>query len=162
MPLPNEPRVGGHAMTVAGYSDDPAAPGGGRFLVRNSWGTRWATASALGAGYGTIPYAYLAQFTKEAYHFVRIKTYLADVPLPVQSLEKLSTLDPTSLRDLAAYLSAAGATAESFISSVELDRLRAFFEARLSAQDKEWLSSPMPDYPLGARVDRDARPPPQA
>jgi hypothetical protein len=70
MPFPNEPIAGGHAMAFVGYADDAAAPGGGRFLIRNSWDSYWATQSTTGVGYGTIPYAYIANFGKEAYHFV--------------------------------------------------------------------------------------------
>jgi C1A family cysteine protease len=69
-PLPNEPNVGGHAMCLVGYMDDPAATalGGGRFYLRNSWGTVWAAESALGVpGYGTIPYSYIAANCTEAF-----------------------------------------------------------------------------------------------
>ena len=34
--------MGGHAMCMVGYQDDADVPGGGYFLVRNSWGTAWA------------------------------------------------------------------------------------------------------------------------
>lgn len=69
MPFPNEPFVGGHAMCLVGYqdSDAPGNPGGGRFILRNSWGAAWGAHSRHGAGYGTIPYAYLDQHGKEAY-----------------------------------------------------------------------------------------------
>ncbi len=69
MPIPGEMRVGGHAMCLVGYEDLPNSPelGGGRFLVRNSWGGSWGISSPLGAGYGTIPYAYIAKFCSEAY-----------------------------------------------------------------------------------------------
>jgi hypothetical protein len=66
MRLGNEPSVGGHAMCVVGYQDDAASPGGGFFLLRNSWGTGWAYDSPFGAGYGTIPYAYIASENWEA------------------------------------------------------------------------------------------------
>jgi Papain family cysteine protease len=70
-PLPGETVVGGHAMAIFGYQDtavpeaDPGL-GGGHFLIRNSW-SNWGGASAHGAGYGTIPYSYLARLGKEAY-----------------------------------------------------------------------------------------------
>lgn len=52
VPMPGgmERTLGGHAMCVVGY-DNPAK----RFIVRNSWGTSWGK-----KGYGTMPYAYLA------------------------------------------------------------------------------------------------------
>lgn len=67
MPLSSEPVVGGHAMCFVGYEDstEPGNPGGGRFLLRNSWGTGWGA-----QGYGTIPYSYIAQYGKEAFTIV--------------------------------------------------------------------------------------------
>jgi C1A family cysteine protease len=69
MPFPGERGDGGHAMCIVGYRDDAAeeAIGGGRFLLRNSWGSTWGTENPNGPGYGTIPYAYLTQYGKEAY-----------------------------------------------------------------------------------------------
>jgi len=70
LPFPGEVRVGGHAMCIMGYEDLPAQPeiGGGRFYIRNSWGTStWAPNSRIAPGYGTIPYAYISRFCTEAY-----------------------------------------------------------------------------------------------
>jgi C1A family cysteine protease len=55
-------------MCIVGYEDNDAdnSPGGGRFLIRNSWGERFGIESPLGAGYGTIPYAYITKFGVEA------------------------------------------------------------------------------------------------
>ena len=72
-PLPGEANVGGHAMCLVGYEDAPAdvAQGGGRFYLRNSWDSQWATQSAIGTiGYGTIPYSYVAANCSEAYSIV--------------------------------------------------------------------------------------------
>jgi hypothetical protein len=55
----NEPSVGGHAVLLAGYQDAPSSPGGGYFIVRNSWGLAWGSQCPYGAGYGTIPYQYI-------------------------------------------------------------------------------------------------------
>jgi C1A family cysteine protease len=49
MPGPHESLLGGHAVLAVGY-DHPHQ----RFIVRNSWGTRWGM-----RGYCTIPYAYV-------------------------------------------------------------------------------------------------------
>lgn len=54
--LPGEQQLGGHAMCALGYRDDPAAPGGGYFIVRNSWGSDWANENPDGAGYCYVPY----------------------------------------------------------------------------------------------------------
>lgn len=65
MRLGNEPRIGGHAICMVGYEDDTAQPGGGVFIIRNSWGRGWATQCRFGAGYGTLPYAYVATDAQE-------------------------------------------------------------------------------------------------
>jgi C1A family cysteine protease len=49
MPGPGESALGGHAVLAVGY-DDRAQ----RFLLMNSWGTRWGQ-----QGFFTMPYAYL-------------------------------------------------------------------------------------------------------
>lgn len=58
LPLAREPVLEGHAMTLVGYQDDPQAPGGGYFLVRNSW-QPWAWEGTWAPGYGYLPYAYI-------------------------------------------------------------------------------------------------------
>jgi C1A family cysteine protease len=49
MPGTDERTLGGHAVMAVGYDEKEE-----RFLVRNSWGTRWGQ-----AGYFTMPFAYL-------------------------------------------------------------------------------------------------------
>ena len=68
-PIPGAARSGGHAMCLVGYIDLPDKPalGGGRFILRNSWGTEWGIQSPYGAGYGTIPYSYIARLCVEAF-----------------------------------------------------------------------------------------------
>jgi len=51
MPALAEGLLGGHAVMAVGYDDATS-----RFLVRNSWGTRWGM-----DGYFTMPYAYLTE-----------------------------------------------------------------------------------------------------
>lgn len=72
MPVPNEFRAGGHAMCLVGYIDLPnIGLGGGRFILRNSWGDKWGINNSFGvAGYGTIPYAYIARMGAEAYSII--------------------------------------------------------------------------------------------
>jgi hypothetical protein len=67
MPLPGENMVGGHAMVLVGYQDDDSVPGGGFFILRNSWGKLWGVNCKYGAGYGTIPYKYISKYCWEAY-----------------------------------------------------------------------------------------------
>jgi hypothetical protein len=71
VPLPGEvPQTIGHAVALVGFADDQQFAGGGFFIVRNSWGMNWATASPLGTGYGTIPYRYIANFNWDAWCIV--------------------------------------------------------------------------------------------
>lgn len=66
MPIPTAPLQGGHAMCAVGYQPDATAPGGGFFVVRNSWGTQWAPQSPVAPGYGSLPYAYIDRYGWEA------------------------------------------------------------------------------------------------
>ncbi|MBN2024716.1 MAG: autotransporter-associated beta strand repeat-containing protein [Pirellulales bacterium] len=43
---------GGHAVLIVGFHDDVNVPGGGYWIIKNSWGTGWAD-----GGYGKISYA---------------------------------------------------------------------------------------------------------
>jgi C1A family cysteine protease len=67
MRVGGENAVGGHAVCLVGYQDSSTSPGGGYFIVRNSWGTGWAYASPYGPGYGIIPYQYIANEASEAF-----------------------------------------------------------------------------------------------
>jgi hypothetical protein len=67
MPLSNEQSIGGHAMAMVGYQDDPGVPGGGYFMIRNSWGETWARDCELGAGYARLPYEFISKLGRSAY-----------------------------------------------------------------------------------------------
>lgn len=60
MSLPGERSSGAHAMALVGYVDDGDAPGGGYFLLRNSW-SPWGYDNPQGEGFGSIPYAFIAK-----------------------------------------------------------------------------------------------------
>ena len=66
MKLPGGTMSGGNAMCFIGYQDDSSSPGGGFFILRNSWGTGWGSACPYGAGNGTVPYQYIANDGWEA------------------------------------------------------------------------------------------------
>ncbi|HEY7157685.1 MAG TPA: C1 family peptidase [Gemmataceae bacterium] len=51
MPAPSESVLGGHCVMAVGYDDAQS-----RFIIRNSWGTKWGM-----KGYCTMPYSYLSQ-----------------------------------------------------------------------------------------------------
>lgn len=72
MPIKGESPVGGHEMNLIGYVDDKSRPGGGDFILRNSWGTKWASQSQFGAGNGSIPYAYIQKECMEALVFTKL------------------------------------------------------------------------------------------
>ena len=59
--------LSGHALVLVGYGDDELEPGGGYFIVRNSWGEGWARDSPFGAGYGYISYGYIQRFNADAW-----------------------------------------------------------------------------------------------
>jgi hypothetical protein len=83
MPLPGEPMREGHAMTIAGYQDDAGAPGGGYFLLRNSW-QPWAWDGTWQPGYGYIPYAYVSRHASAIYSARRVaagRPYLPGEPV---------------------------------------------------------------------------------
>lgn len=67
MPLPFSVLEGGHAMAIVGYDFDSDVPGGAGFIVRNSWGEDWANDSAIGPGYGVLPFPYVEQYGWGAY-----------------------------------------------------------------------------------------------
>lgn len=67
MPLPGEAPNGGHAMCIVGYVDDEDVPGGGYFIVRNSWGESWAYNSPEAPGHALIPYEYVERYANEAF-----------------------------------------------------------------------------------------------
>jgi hypothetical protein len=94
MPLPADQHLGGHAMCMVGFEDDPEVPGGGFFLVRNSWGTDWAPDSIVEAGYARLPYEYMTQYGRSAY------TATAPAPGPKPDPEP----KPTDDGGLAAWL----------------------------------------------------------
>lgn len=54
-------------MCLVGYQNDNSVPGGGYFILRNSWGTSWGYDCPYGAGNGTIPYKYIEEYCWEAW-----------------------------------------------------------------------------------------------
>jgi C1A family cysteine protease len=54
MPAAGENVLGGHAVFCAGYQSDATVPGGGSFIIKNSWGTGWGD-----AGYFYMPFAFV-------------------------------------------------------------------------------------------------------
>lgn len=65
--LPGDASLGGHAMLMVGYEDDESVPGGGYFLVRNSWGEQFASGGIQPPGYLRMPYAFAEASVYAAY-----------------------------------------------------------------------------------------------
>ncbi len=62
--------VGGHAIMIAGYVDSSEVPGGGVFLLRNSWGTSWGADGDL-----LVSYSFIENYAWEAYPLLDFKDY---------------------------------------------------------------------------------------
>ena len=56
----------GHSVALVGYKKSNAFPGGGYFVIRNSWGKNWGE-----EGYAYMPFDYVAKYANDllAYHF---------------------------------------------------------------------------------------------
>jgi hypothetical protein len=68
MPIPGSNSDGGHAICVVGYELNANVPGGGAFIIRNSWGTAWGKPQGrFGPGYGTLFFEYVKKYGLEAY-----------------------------------------------------------------------------------------------
>ena len=56
--------LGGHAILIVGYTDDPSVDGGGYFIVKNSWGTGWGEGGYFNIAYSQIGSpVYFGEFT---------------------------------------------------------------------------------------------------
>jgi hypothetical protein len=64
LPLWDEDPIGGHALGLVGYQDDPEAPGGGYFVGRNAW-PGWAFDNAIRPGYALLPYAFVSRYATD-------------------------------------------------------------------------------------------------
>jgi hypothetical protein len=75
--------------------------GGGTFILRNIWNSRWGIQCIYGAGYGTIPYAYTARFDTEAHSTYwtgrrdMAPDFLDHLGVSDQELQKLLTFERT-------------------------------------------------------------------
>jgi len=69
------PFEGNHAILIVGYADDATVPGGGYFIVKNSWGQSWGEGfSDQPGGYFKIAYSEAAGSTKFAQNLLAYDT----------------------------------------------------------------------------------------
>lgn len=77
MPLPGDSEAGGHAMLAVGYDDREAV-----FLVRNSWGTSWASENPWEyPGHAIMPYRYFQEIGSRSYSIQTLIDYNVEIPL---------------------------------------------------------------------------------
>jgi C1A family cysteine protease len=79
---------GGHAILIVGYTDDSSVPGGGYFIVKNSWGTAWGM-----SGYFEIAYSELTDVVQFGYYTI---SYNAAAPTPPPAPACTYAISPTS------------------------------------------------------------------
>ncbi|GAB4194829.1 MAG: C1 family peptidase [Roseiflexaceae bacterium] len=87
LPLPNSDNLGPHAMLAVGYRDDPEAPGGGYLIVRNSWGTDYASDNPDGPGHLRISYQAVYECNRGALTFNGFATQPGQLTTPAQTLQ---------------------------------------------------------------------------
>lgn len=116
--FPNEANKGGHAMAVVGYREDESAPGGGYFIVRNSWGVGWATENPDGAGYCHVPFKLVAEQNLAALVIDEIEPR-TDLPPPTtKAATPLGAEGEPTIADLLAELRATRAELKAEIQSL--------------------------------------------
>ena len=76
----------GHSIALVGYEDDPAKPGGGAFLFRNSFGPAWGN-----HGYGVMSYAYVRAYANDAL-WLRLGPPGSEVPTVRYEAESMPVL----------------------------------------------------------------------
>jgi C1A family cysteine protease len=57
----------GHCVTLTGWGMDDTVPGGGYFILDNSWSTDWGAQNQFGPGRGILPFKYAQTYGTEAY-----------------------------------------------------------------------------------------------
>ncbi len=144
-PLPGEASLGGHAMAAVGYRDDPDAPGGGYFIVRNSWGTDWGSENPDGPGYAHIPYRLVSEQNLAAF----VINGVAAEPRPETTTQPQSFNAPQP--DIQALYAEARAIQQ------RLDALVAQL-ATLAQAQPEQLASSAPVAPTPAPAERASMP----
>ncbi len=103
--LADKANIGYHSVVLVGYEPDATAPGGGWFLVRNSWGANWGLKGhcrlsydyVTSFGYGFYLAAPYDQSFQAVYPMNVPKKPAAPTPGPSPSVTPAPSPSPTSL-----------------------------------------------------------------
>jgi len=118
----------GHCVTLVGYEDGAKFPGGGVFLIRNTWGPGW-----MKEGYGRMSYQYMRSFANDALSFT------IDVASPGAAATERGA--PTNATDLAVTSpTAAECRADAGVRLVDEDMGR--FRKGVWRADRQVLCTP--------------------
>ena len=66
----NQSKQGAHALLAVGIVENPIAPGGGFFILKNSWGTEWGD-----AGFAYLPFAYCQRMGCSGFEVTEIEMF---------------------------------------------------------------------------------------
>jgi len=93
-PYPGEEYTGGHAFVITGYFLDKNSPGGGYFILLNSWGKLWASDTKYcRAGFGILSFQYAANNILEAYSILEIEDKWSIRNHPVRNLPESGSFE---------------------------------------------------------------------
>ena len=123
-----EKRNGGHAMLIVGYKDEPLSPGGGYFLVRNSWGKEHGWESK-NPGHVKIPYQYIRNCNEEAFSIIQEtgEKQQASAPEKVEN-SKTTTVETTPAAAKAESCQTTAAAA--VVDGTSLEKIELFAQAK--------------------------------
>ena len=126
--------VGGHAVLIVGYVDNESIPGGGYFIVKNSWGTYWGMSGYFNIAYSQVGYpVYFGEWTI-AYHSPVSTPPAAPTGLsatPGNSTVNLSW-DPNAESDLAGYKVYYGTSSGTYTTTINVGNLGRYIYYAIS------------------------------
>lgn len=82
----------GHSIVFVGYQDDEGVPGGGYFVLRNSYGPEWEE-----SGYGRMAYAYAGKYANDSL-WIELGPPRSEVPTHRIEAESLALVEQTGCR----------------------------------------------------------------
>ncbi len=148
-----------HALCIVAYFDNTwllqhqlsEQPGGGAFLVRNSWGPQWAVDNPLArlqgcqGGYALMPYAYVAKYAVEACTACFTRTTLS----PTVVWDHVSRTTRVWIHQVAAYLRSSLTNRLSIPEREKPSRISRSGVVRRSRGKRKRTARPLPPSPAG-------------